>query len=119
MAKRRSKAAGKDKQKKTTPEAELTTQEVLSSKDVNDKADAAYKAICESIDQIRPYFDGRSLRRTLRSKGHEDSTVLDMPDPCEHILLLELHTHEMDVLESAAETALENAKTDVRWRSVS
>ena len=88
-------------------------------KDVNDEADVAYKAICDSIDQICPYFNGQSLHCTLRFKGHEDSTVLDMPDPCEHILLLELHTHEMDVLESAAETALENAKTDVRWRSVS
>lgn len=117
MGKRRSKAAAKDRQKQT-PEAELTTHEVLSSKDANDKEDADYKAICESIQQIRPYFDGRSLRRTLRSKGHADSTVLNMPDPCEMVLLLDLHPREIDLLETAAEDALENSKTDVKWRSV-
>ena len=101
-----------------TTDTEMTTQDVLSSKDANNDESEYSKASYISIDEIRPFFDGRSLRRTLRSKGFENSTILNMPDPCEVVVLLALHPHEVEVLELAAEDALENSKTDVRWRSV-
>lgn len=117
MARRQSKARAEDRQNAHEDE-DRTAEEILHATDAHNDENAYTAATAISIEEIRPYFDGRTLRRTLRSKGFDDSTVLDMPDPCEVIVLLALHPHEVDVLESAAEDALQHSKTDVKWRSV-
>ena len=115
MSRRHSKAAITDRR---AASVEMTMNDILQSSDADRDESEYSKASATSIQEIRPYFDGRSLRRTLCSKGFEDSMILNMPDPCEVVVLLALHPHEVEVLELAAEDALENSKTDVWWRSV-
>ena len=117
MMKRHSKAHSEDR-RKVVQGPEMTTEDVLHGKDTDQDESCYTKATAKSIDAIRVYFEGRTLRRTLRSKGHDKSTILDMPDPCEVVALLKLHPHEVRVLELAAADALEHSRTDVRRRSV-
>lgn len=77
-----------------------------------------YKESLISLAKMQPFFSSRTLRRTIRSKDNSHQPIWDMPDPYEVIIPLDLHTHEIDVLEKAACIALENSKTDVKWRAV-
>lgn len=71
-----------------------------------------------ALANMQPFLGSRVLRRTIRSKDNLDQPMFDMPDPCEVTILLDLHPREVDALEKAASMALENSKTDVRWRVV-
>ena len=108
---------GRVKDKKKVAKCQDEDEQLLTAQGAQGDRSEYYKACIESIDSIRPYFDGRALRRTIRSKSN-DGSLWTMPDPTIITLGVKLHAHEYDVLELAAKFAREIAKRDTTWRSV-
>ena len=72
-----------------------------------------------SFAKMQPFFSTRALCRAVNPKDNNPyHPIMNMADPHEIIIPLNLHSHEVDTLEKAARVGLMNSKTDVRWRAV-
>ena len=115
MAHRQSKARIEDKKIAKDDHAD---DQLLTAQGAQGDRSEYYKACVESINSIRPYFEHRALRRTIRSRSKQEESVWSNPNPTVLTLALKLHAHEYDVLEIGAQVARENSKKDTTWRSV-
>ena len=72
-----------------------------------------------SFAKMQPFFGTRALCRAVSQKDNNPhQPIMNMADPCEIIIPLDLHFHEVDTLEKVASVGLKNVMTDVRWRAV-
>lgn len=117
MAREIREAQAKDR-KEAASLTEASTSDLLTASGAQHDKGAFFVVCAKWINLLRTFFAGRALRRTLRTLDYEDKPLWLMPDPVEVQMKLNLHDHELDVLENAAETAKANTKKDSGWRAV-
>lgn len=63
------------------------------------------------IHHIQGWYKGRCIRRTHKSLDNRGKPIFELEEYAEHVLMLTLTDYEQSVIESYAETVLENSAT--------